>query len=89
LKVLWSRHEESVLLRWRKDLHPKAPRLKSYEPYRIKCWECGERFTFEASEQKYFEKRGWDEPKRCPDCRDNRWFRSVGLDFEGGDEDEF
>lgn len=89
LKVLWNRHEESVLLGWRKEMNLKAPRLKTYEPIRIKCWECGERFIFTASEQKHFEKRGWDEPKRCPECRDNQWLHSMDFGFEGEDDDEF
>lgn len=71
LKVLWQRNEESELLLWRKALGLKASRLQIYEPVRIKCWACGKRFIFEPSEQKYFAKRNWDEPRRCPECRDH------------------
>ncbi|MFC4767390.1 zinc-ribbon domain containing protein [Effusibacillus consociatus] len=80
LKVLWNRNQESVLLSWRKELNLKAPRVKTYQPIRLKCWECGARFIFEPSEQKYFEKRGWEEPKRCPSCREKKWFRNMGID---------
>lgn len=82
LKVLWSRSEESVLLTWRKELKLTAPILETYEPISLTCWDCGKRFVFEASEQKYFAKRGWGDPKRCPECRENRWFRRMGIDFE-------
>jgi predicted nucleotidyltransferase len=88
LKVLWNRDEESVLLSWREELNLKAPRIERYEPVRIKCWECRNRFIFSASEQKYFAKRGWDEPKRCSECREDRWSRSMGIDLEGEDEDD-
>lgn len=87
LKLLWKRHEESILLGWRKDMNLIAPCLETYEPIRIKCWECGKRFVFTASEQKHFEKHGWNEPKRCPECQENQWFSSVEFDLEGDDED--
>lgn len=35
----------------------------------IKCWECGERFTFTIGEQKFYKERGLSQPKRCEDCR--------------------
>lgn len=50
LKVLWNRHEESVLLARRKELNLIAPVLEAYEPIRLKCRECGNWFVFEASE---------------------------------------
>lgn len=87
LKVLWNRDEESVLLAWRKELNLKAPLLETYEPVRLKCWECGCRFIFEESEQKYFAKRGWDDPKRCIECREKRWFGDIEIGFEGESDD--
>gem|GEM_PF-791352 len=89
LKLLWNREEESVLLAWRKQLNLKAPSLERYEPVWLKCRECGSRFLFEASEQKYFAKRGWDDPIRRPECREKRWFGRMGIVFEGDVEDDF
>lgn len=35
----------------------------------IKCWECGERFTFTVGEQQFFKQKGFSDPKRCSECR--------------------
>ena len=33
------------------------------------CEQCGRKFTYRPSEQIYYEKRGWNPPKRCFECR--------------------
>jgi len=34
------------------------------------CADCGQQFTFTASEQEFYEEKGFtNEPKRCPTCR--------------------
>lgn len=38
----------------------------------IKCRRCGKEFDFTPQEQKYFKKKGFDDPKLCPDCRELR-----------------
>jgi CxxC-x17-CxxC domain-containing protein len=36
----------------------------------LTCRDCGERFTFSASEQAFFAEKGFqNEPSRCPECR--------------------
>jgi CxxC-x17-CxxC domain-containing protein len=36
----------------------------------LKCVDCGSTFTFRASEQEFFAKKGFtNEPKRCTTCR--------------------
>lgn len=35
----------------------------------IKCKDCGNDFTLTANEQEFFAKKGFEEPKRCLDCR--------------------
>ena len=30
---------------------------------------CGKTFNFSIGEQEFFKKKGFVEPKRCPDCR--------------------
>lgn len=36
------------------------------------CRECKKMFVFSASNQKAYAANGWDEPKRCKDCRKKR-----------------
>ncbi len=35
----------------------------------LTCADCGQSFTFTASEQDFFAERGFTEPRRCPSCR--------------------
>jgi CxxC-x17-CxxC domain-containing protein len=35
----------------------------------LTCSDCGQQFTFTASEQEFFAKKGFSDPSRCPDCR--------------------
>ena len=35
----------------------------------LKCVDCGETFMFDSKEQEYFKKKGYEDPKRCKDCR--------------------
>lgn len=39
---------------------------------RLKCWECGERFTFSVREQQFFKQKRFNLPKRCGTCRFQR-----------------
>ncbi len=38
----------------------------------IICSDCGDTFLFSISEQKFFDKKGFEPPKRCMQCRENR-----------------
>jgi hypothetical protein len=38
----------------------------------IKCQDCGNNFTFFVRDQKFYEEKGFPEPKRCKTCRDLR-----------------
>ena len=35
----------------------------------IECAQCENEFVFTKSEQEYYHKMGFDEPRRCTDCR--------------------
>ena len=35
----------------------------------IKCKECNTEFVFTENEQKFYEEKGFPEPKRCKECR--------------------
>ncbi|MEA5092172.1 hypothetical protein SDC9_31403 [bioreactor metagenome] len=45
----------------------------------LKCSECGQDFVFSASEQEFYEEKGFEnEPGRCPSCRAARKQRMNG-----------
>jgi superfamily II DNA helicase RecQ len=48
--------------------------LEGVEPQDLllKCWDCGNRFTFTIGEQKFYKSKGFKYPKRCKDCRNKR-----------------
>lgn len=43
-----------------------------YEDRYIICNDCGNKFIFSAKTQRYYDKMGWYEPKRCKCCRSFR-----------------
>ena len=44
-----------------------------YEDRTITCADCGQEFTFTASEQAFYSEKGFtDAPKRCKPCRQSR-----------------
>lgn len=50
---------------------------KKYENKYIVCQDCGEKFLFSEKSQKYFESKGWKEPRRCKTCRDFKNMRFL------------
>ena len=36
------------------------------------CADCGQEFSFSASEQQFYTDRGFSDPRRCPSCRAQR-----------------
>lgn len=44
------------------------------QDFRLKCWDCGNRFIFTVGEQNFFKQKGLHLPKRCPKCRERRRF---------------
>jgi CxxC-x17-CxxC domain-containing protein len=53
-----------------------------YEDKAISCADCGQEFTFTASEQAFYAEKGFtDSPKRCKPCRQARKAqRNTGED---------
>ena len=39
---------------------------------KIKCKDCGEEFIFTENEQRFYEEKGFNSPKRCRFCRQQR-----------------
>jgi len=51
----------------------------------ITCVDCGQIFTFTASEQEFYAERQFSEPRRCPSCRAARKAsRGEGRGFVSG-----
>ena len=39
---------------------------------KIKCQDCGEEFIFSERDQKFYQEKGFNPPKRCKNCRNIR-----------------
>lgn len=51
----------------------------------LTCRDCGSEFIFSASEQDFYEEKGFtNEPGRCPQCRAARKQRNNGGFSRGG-----
>ena|SRR5438094_6447725 len=56
----------------------------SYADKTLTCRDCGQTFTFTASEQQFFADRGFqNEPSRCPECRSARKTSGGGGGYSG------
>ena len=38
----------------------------------VECISCGEKFVIPAEEKEWYEKKGFELPKRCKSCRQKR-----------------
>jgi len=54
----------------------------TYEDRTLTCAECDSEFTFSADDQEFHAGRGYEDPKRCPSCRQAR--RGAGGGGYGG-----
>ncbi|MDT7943784.1 MAG: CxxC-x17-CxxC domain-containing protein [Dehalococcoidia bacterium] len=43
-----------------------------YQDRDLVCVECGRTFVFTADDQQFHASRGYQDPKRCPECRQAR-----------------
>jgi hypothetical protein len=51
----------------------------SFSDKSIQCSDCRTTFTFSASEQQFYESKGFtNEPKRCPHCRQAKKQQRTG-----------
>lgn len=56
-----------------------------FQDKQLTCIDCGNPFTFTASEQQFYADKGFtNEPKRCPDCRKKKKAQ-MGGGHGGGD----
>lgn len=59
----------------------------AFQDQTLTCRDCGKPFTWTASEQEFYQKKGFENaPVRCPDCRAAKKARmgSNGGRFGGG-----
>ena len=51
-----------------------------YNDKTLVCKDCGQEFTFTASEQEFYAEKGFtNEPQRCKSCRNERKNNSRGT----------
>ncbi len=53
----------------------------AYEERTLTCVECGSEFVFSVDDQEFHAQRGYQDPKRCPSCRQARRGGSRGSDY--------
>ena len=51
---------------------------------KIKCQDCGEEFNFSERDQKFYQEKGFEPPKRCKNCRAIRKDRMINKKIKGG-----
>ena len=54
----------------------------AYEDRNLTCVECDSEFVFSADDQQFHAEREYQDPKRCPSCRQAK--RAGGGGYEGG-----
>jgi len=71
IDILWTSFNMSRLLKHKDELGiVESRRYLVLEDIEIECILCGKTFVFSGGEQKWYQKRGLCQPKRCPDCRE-------------------
>jgi superfamily II DNA helicase RecQ len=63
---------DEQLLQERTEAYNEAIKGSAPQDLRLKCLECGNRFTFTVDEQKFFKQKGFKLPKTCKKCRRDR-----------------
>jgi CxxC-x17-CxxC domain-containing protein len=43
-----------------------------YQDTELTCADCGNQFVFSSTDQEFYASRGYQNPKRCPTCREQR-----------------
>ncbi len=56
----------------------------AYEDRNLTCVECNSEFVFGADDQDFHAQRGYEDPKRCPSCRQARRGGGGGGGYGGG-----
>jgi len=71
LEVLWTSFPTSRFLSRKKELRIVESReYPITEDITLECMLCGKEFIYSGGEQKWYQKQGFSQPKRCPECRE-------------------
>jgi hypothetical protein len=71
LEVLWTSFPTSHFLSRKKELGIVDSReYPIMEDITLKCMLCGKPFIYSGGEQKWYQKQGFSQPKRCPECKE-------------------
>ncbi len=74
-EIIYQTTEKSYLLRHKEQIGITFSRTyTALKPIKVECVMCGRRFIIDGGEQKWYEKRGLNLPKRCPRCRPGQGF---------------
>jgi CxxC-x17-CxxC domain-containing protein len=57
----------------------------AFQDQTLKCKDCGNDFEWTAEEQEFYEKKGFNQPLRCKDCRVKARANFNGGQGGGGD----
>lgn len=53
--------------------------MQQFQDQTLTCVDCGSQFTWTASEQEFYQKKGFtNSPKRCPKCREAKKAQTGG-----------
>ena len=64
--------------------------MQQFQDQTLTCSDCGQPFTWTASEQDFYAKKGFtNSPKRCPECRAKKKARMGDNNFGGGQRQSF
>jgi hypothetical protein len=58
--------------------------LNNFQDKELTCSDCGGKFLHTAKEQEFFAEKGFQEPKRCKDCRQAKKAERGGGEGRGG-----
>lgn len=74
IDVLWTTYKTSRFLARKKELGiVESRKYPAMRDITIECMLCGKPFVFTGSEQKWYQKQRFDQPKRCYECREEGW----------------
>lgn len=59
---------------------------QTFEDKTLNCGDCKQDWIFESGEQEFFQRKGFDTPKRCPACRQKNKERRA-REGDGGGRD--
>lgn len=59
------------------------------EPISIICSNCGDEFIISPAEQKFYKAKGFELPKKCKECRNQKFVKKTIVCVDCGKQFEF